>query len=252
MTCLEVEPLLGASLDDELDPRAALAIEQHLSSCDSCSKQYKNLEWLREEIGAAGLDFGTQADLKSLRASILRRNRKSWWDTAWKNPAVFAAAAAGLIIALMVPGIFPSRNSGVERQLVDNHVRSLMADHLVDVPSSDRHTVKPWFQGKLGFSPAVPDLGADGFVLTGGRLDVVASRPAAAIIYKRNSHVINLSISEASAAAHRPELTVLDGYNVLRWQSGGMAYWAVSDLNATELREFARLFQSRAQPPPGS
>ena len=120
-----------------------------------------------------------------------------------------------------------------------------MAEHLVDVPSSDRHTVKPWFQGKLGFSPAVPDLATDGFVLLGGRLDVIGARPAAAIVYKRQNHVINLWITSQDSIGRGPELASLDGYNIIRWQQNGMAYWAVSDLNIAELRQFAELIRSR-------
>jgi len=238
MTCLEVDPLLGASFDNELDLRTALAIEQHLSTCDSCTAQFKRLEWLREEIVAAGPDWSAGADLKVLRASIQRPSKTSWM------PAL-AAVAAALLVTMFLPSALSRGGKGMERQLVDSHVRSLMANHLVDVPSSDRHTVKPWFQGKLGFSPSVPDLAADGFVLIGGRLDVVASRPAAAIVYKRQNHVINLWISEIPAGIRQPELTDLDGYHVLRWRYGGMACWAVSDVNAAELREFKASYQSR-------
>jgi anti-sigma factor RsiW len=240
MTCAEAEPLLGASMDGELDAATALRIESHLSECGECSARYRKLEMLREEISAANLDWSEGADLRKLRAAILRRTRpaRSWWA-----PAMSAAAVAALAIALFVPGVLPRRGTGLDRQIVDNHVRSLMASHLVDVPSSDRHTVKPWFQGKLPFAPVTPDLAADGFVLTGGRLDVIAGRPAAAIVYRRNQHIINLWEASAPAGEQKPAVTELDGYHVMQWRKDGLDFWAVSDLNVSELNQFAGLIR---------
>ena len=240
MNCLDAEPLLGACLDAELEPQTSLEIERHLSGCDRCAHLYRKLELLRDEIAAAEPDWSIDADLRPLRAAIRRRHRPSRWPRY-----TLAIAASVFVVALLLPGNFPLQTGGMERQLVDSHVRSLMADHLVDVPSSDRHTVKPWFQGKLNFSPSVPDLTADGFVLAGGRLDVIASHPAAALIYKRQSHIINLWISPADAAERVPSSSELDGYHLVRWQHGGMAYQAVSDLNPVELRQFADLFRTR-------
>jgi anti-sigma factor RsiW len=242
MTCVEAEPLLGASLDGEIDAATAMHIESHLLQCSECAARYRKLDMLREEIAASDLDWSAGADLRPLRAAILRRNRpeRSWWI-----PSMGAAAAAALAIALFVPGVLPRRGVGLERQIVDNHVRSLMADHLVDVPSSDRHTVKPWFQGKLTFAPVTPDLSADGFVLAGGRLDVIAGRPSAAIIYRRNQHVINLWETPAANGEHKPTVTELDGYHVVQWRKDGLDYWAVSDLNTGELRQFADLIGTR-------
>jgi anti-sigma factor RsiW len=245
MICTEAEPLLGACLDGELDAKTALGIDQHLSVCDACSSAYRKLECLRDEIVAAELDWSAGVDLRPLRASIRRKQRPPWWQGVWPRSLLLAAATTALFLVVFLPGRFALTNSAIERQIVDNHVRSLMAEHLVDVPSSDRHTVKPWFQGKLGFSPSVPDLTADGFVLLGGRLDVIGARPAAAIIYKRQNHVINLWITSQEAAGRGPELTNLDGYHLIRWQQNGMTYWAASDLNVTELRQFAELIRSR-------
>jgi anti-sigma factor RsiW len=253
MTCVEAEPLLGASLDGELDVTASLAVEQHLASCEACGAVYRKLEQLREEIAAADLDWSAGANMEALRGRILRRNgRTSFWrENSWRGPAILAVAAA-LVLAVVLPGRFGLNRFGLdhaamEREIVDNHIRSMMSDHLLDVPSSDRHTVKPWFQGKVDFSPPVIDLASEGYVLVGGRLDVISSRQAAAIVYKRQQHVINLWVSASGGGVREPELTEVDGFHLLHWQMNGMSYWAVSDLNVGELRAFADLIRTRAQ-----
>lgn len=239
MTCAEADPLLNAYFDGELDLAGSLGVERHLSECAACSLLYQNLQRLREDIAAADLDFGANANLHRLRSSIRRRTGLSrpWLWRAW----IPALAAAALVIGVMVPSRIPRTSGSSDREVVDSHVRSLMSDHLMDVPSSDRHTVKPWFQGKLNFSPPVLDLGAYGFVLTGGRLDVVGGRPAAAIVYKRRGHIINLLVAPAEHPSDKLQQSQLDGYHVVQWRTGALGYWAVSDLNAAELGQFAEL-----------
>jgi anti-sigma factor RsiW len=148
--------------------------------------------------------------------------------------------------ALLVMVLMTSRSGGsLERQMVDSHLRSLLAGHLVDVPSSDRHTVKPWFQGKLSFAPAVPDLAAEGFPLVGGRLDVIDGKPAAALVYKRREHVVNLWIAPDSGADRGIESREVDGFHLLHWRKDQLAHWAISDVNEAELREFAERIRGR-------
>jgi len=238
MNCERAEPLLHAQLDGELELTASLEMERHLAECDACANRYRRLERLREELAAVGLDWSAETDLRPLRTAIRRDLHGARWP--WRGAL---AVAATLVVAVFFGVRFSRPNDALPRQVIDDHVRSLLGDHLVDVPSSDRHTVKPWFQGKLGFSPPAPDLSDHGFELAGGRLDVIAGRPAAAIVYRRHNHVVNLLVSRAAGSG--PEFTSLDGYNLEQWHSGGMTYWAASDLNAAELREFCDLVRAR-------
>jgi len=138
-----------------------------------------------------------------------------------------------------------ARSNTIVDQVVANHVRSLLAAQLVDVVSSDQHTLKPWFDGKIDFAPEVRDLSGNGFPLVGGRLDYLAGKTVAALVYQRNKHPINLFITPVpTSRSTSPAVTTRRGYNVLAWRSHGMKYWAVSDLNQTELREFTDLVRA--------
>ncbi len=138
----------------------------------------------------------------------------------------------------------PEAGSAIVREVLDSHIRSLAggATHLMDVASTDQHTVKPWFQGKLDFSPAVTDLAPQGFPLLGGRVDYIDGHPAAALVYGRRQHLINLYQWPAAEGATGADIAseLHRGYTVLHWVTGGLECWAVSDVNASDLREFAR------------
>ena len=173
-------------------------------------------------------------------ASRLRR----WLQAAALFGAGAATAAAVAIIAISGFAV-PNQNPLLD-ELAANHVRSLMASHLDDVASSDRHTVKPWFAGKLDFSPPVVDLAAEGFPLTGGRLDYVAGRPVAALVYKPGLHVINLFVWPSSDGKPvDPQVFERQGFSLVHWTQAGMQAWAVSDMNAAELKSFATLVRER-------
>ena len=158
------------------------------------------------------------------------------------------AAAAVLMIIVILGGLHRFDSSSddlIGSEIVASHVRSLMADHLADVISTNQHTVKPWFDGKIDFAPTVDDFAAQGFPLTGGRLDYADGRPVAALVYRRNKHIINLftwPIHDASESGPRTEQR--QGYNIVHWNKGGMAYWAVSDVNGAELMDFATLVRN--------
>jgi anti-sigma factor RsiW len=164
----------------------------------------------------------------------------------WISAAVGAMA---VVVAVVIAGPMLSRRSSssqIAQEVVSAHIRSLMANHLTDVSSSDQHTVKPWFAGKLDFSPPVVDLKDDDFPLVGGRLDYAGNRPVAALAYRRGGHVINLFAWPSTSNADVAEaFDSRQGFNVLSWSHAGTTYWVVSDLNATELRQFASLVQSR-------
>jgi len=159
----------------------------------------------------------------------------------------FALAAAVLLVASLAGSLLFMRSARmpnpvdfVAEAVVDSHVRALMGEHLFDVRSTDQHTVKPWFLGKLDFSPPVDDLASLGFPLTGGRLDYLAGRPVAALVYTHAQHTINLFVwPETSANVGSPDARSIRGFHVRHWTRGGMSFWAVSDLNDMELDQFA-------------
>ncbi len=172
-----------------------------------------------------------------------RRVEGSWWPQ-WLN--VGAAFACGLLVSLAITRFMPQIDSQdrVAQEVVDGHVRSMMVAHLSDVVSTDQHTVKPWFAARLDFSPPVHDLAKDGFALAGGRLDYVAQRPVAALVYQRNQHTINVFVWPLQAGpAPAPQAQAHQGFNVVAWTDAGMQFWAVSDLTTSELQTFAQLMR---------
>jgi anti-sigma factor RsiW len=249
LSCQQTSELIHGYVDGEVDLVKSLEIEQHLADCPNCTKTYKGVRSLQSALRNDALRFQPSTGFEKRLRSAMRRESKpeqrpGWLQWRWLLPAgLFAALVIGI---LGVAGIFsrPSPDELLAQEVVSSHVRSLMADHLTDVPSSDQHTVKPWFDGKLDFSPTVKDLAQQGFPLTGGRLDYIGNRPVAALVYQRRQHPINLFVWPATAAPATNEKALeRQGYNVIRWSNGGMTYWAVSDLNLAELQQFAQLLQ---------
>ena len=249
MTCREAGPLLHARLDNELDMAGSAGIDLHLSECRGCAAQYAALENLCQEIRAADLAYAPGIALERKLAAQFPEEKKSpsrFWSWNWLNASVMAAAAIG-VVALILSVSMPRMGGdtdAISAEILDNHLRALQAVHPVDVPSSDQHTVKPWFQGKTSFSPPVPDLSGHDFILIGGRLEVIHRQPAAAIVYRLRQHVIDLYVSPSAGADSKTELRDLGGYHLLHWMQDNMSYWAVSDVDPNDLRTFADLIRS--------
>ena len=246
MTCISVHELIQPLLDQELDPSQKAGIEGHLRGCVTCAEFHHELTELRKAIRNGVPYFQAPRRLEvAIRDALRSADRTS---TSGRMPWAWVAAAVSLGFAtVMIWGIVALQARGSQQDLmaqevVASHVRSLMAGHLLDVPTSDQHTVKPWFNGKLDFSPQMEDLSDEGFPLTGGRLDYLDHRAVAALVYKRRQHVINLFIlPSAHSTGSRIALAKLNGFNIVHWTEQGFAHWAVSDVGGAELLEFARL-----------
>jgi len=251
MSCQEIRPLLHAFLDGELDPARSLDVQHHLEACPGCARQHEAHGSLRAALRDEALYFKSPEGFESrIRAALGSKGAPGvfrWIRLTWLPAGAAAVLLAVSVIAIWragspAPGLFADETVG--REVVASHVRSLMASHLTDVPSSDQHTVKPWFNGRLDYSPPVKDLAGEGFPLVGGRLDYLAGRPVAALVYQRRLHVINLMVWPAPGEPDRfATVAPHQGYHLFHWTQGGMSYWAVSDLNENEMKEFVRLLQ---------
>ncbi len=247
MTCSLARPLIEPYLDRELDASQTADIERHLSECPECAATHRRLTSLQIDLRTFGPRYDAPGHLRSrVLANVrkaaaitpIRPESRRWPTSAWAVAAtVLLVVSAGWNIMLV-----RSRNQpGVAEEIVSSHVRSLIGDHLLDVPSTDQHNVKPWFNGKLDYAPDVRDFAADGFPLVGGRVDYLDHRPVAALVYKRRQHVINLFVWPSGSPLSAPQ--GINGFNLVAWSGAGMNYCAVSDLNQPELRQFAGLYQ---------
>ncbi len=243
MSCREAHWLHGY-FDGELDAVRAAEFEAHLESCSTCATALAAQRELRNALGAGDLYARAPASLRTRVRAELSLSPAA----GASRRALLQSLAVAASLALVSFGLWRTvpawRHDVAERELagqvLDAHLRSLQLTHLTDVASTDQHAVKPWFVGKLDFAPAVLDLASEGFPLVGGRLDVVGGQSVAALVYARRKHVINLFVwpSEKSDAALR--FGADHGYTWIRWTRGGMRFWAVSDVAAADLEEFAR------------
>jgi anti-sigma factor RsiW len=243
--------LLHAYIDRELDLVRIMELEDHLVECSDCAREVASFRALRESVIGADLRYQAPADFRARLLTELAETERPqikpqprvvrrsipWWS--WAAVAACLLLAAGAFVLDM--------NRRAERtlatQIVTDHVRSLMATHLTDVLTSDQHTVKPWFTGKLDFSPQVRDLSVDGFELIGGRLEYLDGHSAAAIVYQRRKHVINVFTWPLTGSDENPHTSAQQGFNLVEWKQGGMYYCAISDVNRQELEELVSLLR---------
>jgi anti-sigma factor RsiW len=255
MTCAEAEILLHALLDGELDAGHAHNVEVHVGSCAHCAAELYGYREMQLAMSAARLRFTAPIGLRrrierALPASPPRiSSRRSVLRGFAMGTALSAAMAASLVIAV----IRTDQDHRLIGDVLSAHMRSLQGEHLTDVRTSDQHAVKPWFNGKLDIAPPVVDLTAQGFALIGGRLDYIDGKAVASIVYRRRSHMINLFVAQGVGLAdHDAKLETMQGFNIQHWSAQGLKFFAVSDLNADELRDFVDKFESALRPTNGT
>lgn len=253
MECKEVRELLPAHVDDEMDVRESLALVDHVRACPDCRARLEALQALRAAVGAHASYFRAPADLERRIVAALPSPPAAPPATpparaAWRWPSLVGALAS-VIAVVWSAGLYlglPTADDRLTDEIVASHVRSLLSNRAVDVASSDQHTVKPWYNGKLDFSPPVLDLTGDGFPLVGGRLDYVDHRPVAALVYRHAQHLINVYVLPAAGSAGEaaPRAASQNGFHVLHWTQGGMTYWAISDVESGQLTRLAELLRA--------
>jgi anti-sigma factor RsiW len=267
MTCGEAEILLHALIDNELDAGHARDVEAHVATCPGCAAKLKVARAMRGVMAQAKLKEAAPAHLRSqieaalvvpaapAAAATAVAPRRSWFEGlrgffgGFATGGVLSAAVAA---SLMLAVFHSDQNQRIAGEVVSAHLRSLQAGHLTDVETSDQHTVKPWFNGKLDVAPPVIDLTAQGFTLIGGRLDYIDGQPVGSIVYRRRKHLINLFVAQQlGAATQSPKDESVQGFNVRHWREEGLDFWAVSDIDAAELDEFGEKIAAAMRSPAG-
>nr|WP_041757481.1 anti-sigma factor [Bradyrhizobium sp. ORS 278] len=252
MTCDEAEILIHALADGELDAGHAREVEAHVATCARCAGELAAIRQMKQALSGADLTYKAPTalrerieaalpDVQSTKVTpLVPPSRRSLLRGFAAGSALSALAATGLVAIVLRK----DDKQRIEAEIVSAHLRSLQAGHLTDVISTDQHTVKPWFNGKLDVAPPVIDLTAEGFTLIGGRLDYVDARAIGAVVYRRRQHIINLFVAQTSSAERRAaKLDTIQGFNIRSWRDRGLSYWAVSDINADELNEFGERFE---------
>ena len=252
MRCAECRERLDAYLDGELTPVESEMVRGHVEQCTSCGHEHAVLSATSRRLKDGLMYYEAPDMLRARIVSALSRPAKPAdrmtsslirWSRLAAAAVVIAVASSGVTVAVLHR---ENDTRAVADEVLASHVRSLMPGHLTDVASNDQHNVKPWFNGRVDLSPPVPRLDSAGFPLLGGRLDYVASRQVAAVIYGRRQHIITV-YSWSSPGDDAPQSSLsTQGYHMMRWRSGQVESWVISDLNATELAQFVALFRRNA------
>ena len=241
MNCVEAGKLVHAYADGELDVASSLNVEEHLRTCPDCTATVRQCREIGNALRNAGLAYEAPVRLRRRVASQIRtrEGRNSRPGRVWLWQWLTLGATLTAAVVLIFQPFSSMRGSRLEDEVTASHVRSLMASHLTDVASTDRHTVKPWFSGRLDFTLPVEDFAAQGFELTGGRLDYIQNHPAAALIYKHGGHTINVFVWPGKGRGSRQ--SSVRGYSVAEDESGGLQYCAVSDMDGVDLQKLLLL-----------
>ncbi len=259
MNCAECEILLHALIDGELDAGHARDVEAHVATCANCTDKLEAFRAMHATITRTNLKGSAPASLRNrIEAALpapqadvarpvqfLRPTRRSFFGGFATGAVLSGALAASLMLIVVRNG----QEQTIAGEVVSAHIRSLQAGHLMDVETSDQHTVKPWFDGKVDVAPPVIDLTAQGFTLLGGRLDYIDGEPVASVVYQRRKHIINLFVAQRLGTAHSTvRVATVQGYNIRNWSDKGLDFWAVSDLDGEELGEFVQKISAALQP----
>lgn len=246
MRCPQYRDSLDARFDGELTPAEAHEIDAHLATCAECTREYETLTTTHRLLSENLMRHAAPDVLKArIRGALIdvsaqppaRRATPAWWRAVAAGVAIAAASSALTFEAVRRPA------SGPAEELLASHIRSLQPGHLTDVVSTNQHNVKPWFNGRVDVSPAVPNLDTLGFPLVGGRTDYVRGRAVPVVVYSRRQHMINVYVwPTVDELASTTQASTRNGYHFVSWRSGGLEYQAVSDLNAKELDAFANAF----------
>jgi mycothiol system anti-sigma-R factor len=250
MNCDEISQLLGAYLDDELEETLQPEVKKHLDECPDCRKEADGIANFSSFVRTTMPIYKAPAKLKAKIRASLRKESGTESDRFFRLrwPLIYAAAilVLGFILTSALRTFTPNKDQELIAQAIANHARSLMVDHLVDVTSSDQHVVRPWFTGKLDYSPPVADLAEEGYTLVGGRIDMLDKRPVAAIVYRHGNQVINVFVWPVETRKIDFDVRSDRGYNFCGWNQAGLNYFCISAGTADEIEKFEDEFRDHA------
>ena len=249
--------LLPAYVDKELSLSELNEFERHLNGCDECQRQFNEQMHMSKLVKSNAIYFEASSKLANRIEAVLpinpaksapQKSSESIWNINWLNNWAETWGGKGMLLASMTALIIsaslflaiPTAQDKLIEELTASHIRSLQANHLSDVISTDQHTVKPWFNGKLDYSPPIVDLASTGFPMEGGRLDYINGKTVAVVIYRHNKHPINLFVCQSNNKDSEIQHTTRNGFNLVHWENSGMNFWAISDLETGTLLGFAQ------------